>query len=51
VKRVLSNWYFYHRVLGNKTNLMLGRILGTIPAAGEKAPDWADEDSSIAGGA
>lgn len=46
VKRVLSNWYFYHRVLGNKTNLMLMRLLGTIPAAGERESPWTDEEQA-----
>jgi soluble lytic murein transglycosylase len=44
VKRVLSNWYFYHRVLGNKNNLTLTRLLGTIAAVGGKETPWAEDD-------
>ncbi|MES2205834.1 MAG: transglycosylase SLT domain-containing protein [Pseudomonadota bacterium] len=49
VKRVLSNWYFYHRVLANKSNLTLTRVLGTIPARGEKeAQPWIEDEESAA---
>ncbi len=43
VKRVMENWYFYHRVLGNKAALTLTSLLGTIPPSGMKGT-WSSEN-------